>query len=93
MGHEQQGSRYAIVLQSNDLAVLSTWLVAPTSTAANPASFRPTVRVMGSQTRVLVEQTAAVTPTRLGRKVGHLRHGEMEAIDAALITVLDLPTR
>ncbi|WP_139811621.1 type II toxin-antitoxin system PemK/MazF family toxin, partial [Mycobacterium avium] len=39
-GHEQSGSRYAVVVQSDQLP-LSTWLVAPTSTSARAASFRP----------------------------------------------------
>jgi mRNA interferase MazF len=28
-GHEQQGARYAVVLQSDAMAALSTWIVAP----------------------------------------------------------------
>ncbi|MFA4841099.1 MAG: type II toxin-antitoxin system PemK/MazF family toxin, partial [Agrococcus sp.] len=38
-GHEQTGSRFAVVVQSDDLH-LSTWLVAPTSTGRREASFR-----------------------------------------------------
>ena len=41
------------------------WL-APTSTSALAASFRPEIEVLGRRTRVLVEQTAAVDPQRLG---------------------------
>jgi mRNA interferase MazF len=43
-GHEQSGLRYAVVVQSDQLP-LSTWLVAPTSTSAQPASFRPEVDI------------------------------------------------
>jgi mRNA interferase MazF len=64
-GREQSGARHAVVVQS-DLLPLSTLLVAPTSTSARPASFRPEIVVAGRATRVLVEQTAAVDPTRLG---------------------------
>lgn len=32
--HEQQGSRYAVVVQADDFEAWSTWLVAPTSTSA-----------------------------------------------------------
>jgi mRNA interferase MazF len=88
-GHEQDGPRYAVVVQSDQLP-LSTWLVAPTSTSARPASFRPEVQVAGRPTRVLAEQTAAVDPTRLGASVGHVTFEELRRIDAALRLVLDL---
>jgi mRNA interferase MazF len=88
-GHEQRGNRFAVVVQS-DLLPLSTWLVAPTSTSARPTSFRPEVEVNGKTTYVLVEQTAAIQPERLGRIVGHLSHHEMSLVDAALRVVLDL---
>jgi mRNA interferase MazF len=89
-GHEQQGARLAVVVQS-DLLPLSTWLVAPTSTAARPASFRPEIEVAGRMTRVLVEQTTAVDPQRLGDRVGRLALHEMTELDDALRTVLGLP--
>jgi len=88
-GHEQRHNRYAVVVQS-DLLPLSTWLVAPTSTSARPASFRPAVEVDGKNTHVLVEQTAAVDPERLGQLVGHLSHREMSEVDEALRLVLHL---
>jgi mRNA interferase MazF len=88
-GHEQRGHRYAIVVQS-DLLPLSTWLVAPTSTSARSASFRPEIEIEGKSTRVLVEQTAAVDPQRLGHPVGHLTWQEMTAVDDALRVVLHL---
>jgi mRNA interferase MazF len=77
------------VVQS-DLLPLSTWLVAPTSTSARAASFRPEVEVDGKSTRVLVEQTAAVDPERLRQLVGHLSAREMAEVDAALMVVLGL---
>jgi mRNA interferase MazF len=88
-GHEQQGHRYAVVVQS-DAVPLSTWLVAPTSTSARPASFRPEVIVDGRTTRVLAEQTAAVDPSRLGALAGQLSFDEIRRVDAALRLVLDL---
>ncbi len=88
-GHEQSGARYAVVVQSDDLP-LSTLLVAPTSTSARAASFRPEISIEGGTTRVLVEQTAAVDPNRLGDLVGHLRFDELRQVDAALRLVLDL---
>ncbi len=88
-GHEQRNPRYAVVVQSDQLP-LSTWLVAPTSTSARRASFRPEIEVNGRLTRVLAEQTAAVDPGRLGDSVGHLTFDELRRVDAALRLVLDL---
>jgi mRNA interferase MazF len=88
-GHEQRGARYAIVVQSDQFP-LSTWLVAPTSTSARPATFRPEVEIGARTTRVLAEQTAAVDPGRLGASFGQLNFDELRRVDAALRLVLDL---
>jgi mRNA interferase MazF len=88
-GHEQTGARYAVVVQSDALP-LSTWLVAPTSTAARAASFRPLVEVAGESTRVLAEQTAAVDPQRLSESAGRLSFDELRRVDAALRLLLEL---
>lgn len=88
-GHEQAGSRYAVVVQSDQLP-LSTWLIAPTSTSALPASFRPEVSIAGRSTRVLAEQTAAIDPTRLGGSEGQLTFDELRRVEAALRLVLEL---
>ncbi|MBV8787305.1 MAG: type II toxin-antitoxin system PemK/MazF family toxin [Mycobacterium sp.] len=88
-GHEQSGSRYAVVVQSGQLP-LSTCLVAPTSTSARAASFRPEVEIAGTSTRLLAEQAAAIDPGRLGKSVGFLTFDEMRRVDAALRIVLDL---
>lgn len=85
----QRGPRYAVVVQS-DQVPLSTWLVAPTSTSARPASFRPEVEIGGRTTRVLAEQTAAVDPVRLGDSVGRVTFDELRHVEAALRLVLDL---
>lgn len=89
-GHEQRGPRYAVVVQSDDLP-LSTWLVAPTSTDRQAASFRPQIEIDGESTRVLVEQLAVVDPqVRLGEFAGRLTGAEMSAVDEALQLVLGL---
>lgn len=62
-GNEQRGFRCAVILQSDDL-MLSTLLVAPTSRAAQPRIFRPTILIGEEATQVLTEQTAAVAPER-----------------------------
>jgi mRNA interferase MazF len=89
-GREQRGRRYAVILQATELLALSTVVVAPTSTSALPASFRPEVDVRGQRTRVLVEQIAAVDPSRLGRRVGRLGADEVPLVDDALRLVLGL---
>lgn len=89
-GHEQRGARYAVVVQADVFLGLSTVLVSPTSTAARPASFRPTISLGGQETRVLVEQTTVVDPQRLGRSAGRLESNELSAVDDALSLVLGL---
>jgi mRNA interferase MazF len=89
-GREQRGERYAVVVQADEFLHLSTTIVAPTSTAALPASFRPVITLRGSQTRVLVEQTTVVDPQRLGRSAGRLEAGELRAVDEALALILGL---
>ena len=89
-GHEQRGSRYAVIVQADEFLLLSTTLVAPTSTSAQPASFRPTIAVDGTHTRILVEQTTVIDPQRLGPSVGRLDPGELRAVDEALELILGL---
>lgn len=90
VGHEQQGDRYGVVVQADELLPRSVVLVAPTSRSARPASFRPEVVIGGSNTRVLVEQVGAVDARRLGKRVDTLAATEMWAVDDALLTVLGL---
>jgi mRNA interferase MazF len=54
------------------------------------ATFRPEVNILGQTTRVLVEQTAAVDPQRLGDPDGRLTFDEMKQIEVALGLVLDI---
>lgn len=89
-GHEQRGARFAVVVQADEFLELGTVLVAPTSTSARPASFRPTITLEGNETRVLVEQTTVVDPHRLGRSGGRLAASELRAVDEALMLVLGL---
>ena len=70
--------------------MLSTVLVAPTSTSAPPHAFRPTISIEGDSTQVLVEQTAAVAPERLGEFVGRVTYDELTSIDNALRLALAL---
>lgn len=89
-GHEQRGPRYGVAIQSDHL-LLSTVLVAPTSTSALPTNFRPRITINGTTTHVLVEQTAAVNAeTRLGEFAGRLSPSELDDLDRALTLVLGL---
>jgi len=89
-GHEQRGARYAVVVQANEFLGLSTVLVSPTSTVARPASFRPPIALEDVPTRVLVEQTTVVDPTRLGPLAGRLDVSELQAVDQALALLFGL---
>ena len=88
-GSEQQGSRYAVIVQSDDL-MLSTVLVAPTSRSAPPRIFRPTITINDEQTQVLIEQTSAVSAERLGDFVGRVNYEELLALNDGLRLVLEL---
>jgi mRNA interferase MazF len=79
-----------VVLQTEELLALSTVIVAPTSTQALPASFRPEVEIEGGRTRVLVEQIGAIDPSRLGESHGLLARDELNDVDRALAIVLGL---
>ena len=46
-GHEQQGERYAVVVQANAYEHLSTWLVAPTTTKSFGSMIHPTIELLG----------------------------------------------
>ncbi len=72
VGHEQQGKRFGVIVQSDAFLPRSVVLVAPTSRSAKPASFRPEIEIDGTSTRVLVEQVGAVDVNRLGILAGHL---------------------
>jgi mRNA interferase MazF len=89
-GHEQRGTRYAVLVQADVLLGLSTAVVAPTSRSAAPATFRPRIQVDGDPTRVLVEQLRAVDLDRLDESVGRITTEEQRAVDAALELVLGL---
>lgn len=89
-GHEQRGARYAVIVQADEFLGLSTVLIAPTSTSARAASFRPIIELDGVETRVLAEQTSVVDPIRLGDSAGRLNASELRAVDEALSLVLGL---
>lgn len=65
-------------------------VIAPTSTSAPAATFRPAIDLSGTSTRVLVDQIQAVDLNRLGRSAGRLDAMELAALDEALSLVLGL---
>ncbi len=79
-----------MVVQSDVFLPRSVVLIAPTSTRARPASFRPEIEIEGAPTRVLVEQVGAVDVGRLGDLAGRLAPEEQWGVDAALLAVLGL---
>jgi mRNA interferase MazF len=88
--HVQRGRRYAVVVQADDLLVLSTIAVCPTSTSTPAASFHPEIEIDKQPTRVMCEMIGAVDARALGERVGHLTRDEMRAGDDALELILDL---
>jgi mRNA interferase MazF len=90
VGNEQRGERFAVLLQSDSLASLSTLIIAPTSTSARPMTFRPEVELNGKTTRVLIDQLKAVDTSRLGNFAGRLHAAEIVEIDEALHIMLGL---
>ena len=86
-GHEQQGPRYAVAIQSDGIA-LSTLIVAPTSTRAQRAIFRPEIEMDGTRTLVLIDQMRAVDASRLGDFAGRLDAAETGEVDRAIKLIL-----
>lgn len=89
-GREQQGRRFGVIVQANELLPRSVVLIAPTSRSARAASFRPRIEIEGESTLVLVEQVGAVDVTRLGDLVGHASAEQIWGLDEALMTVFGL---
>lgn len=90
LGRAQHGHRYAVIVQADQLATLSTVVVCPTSQSASPASFRPEVEVHDGKTQVLCEMATALDTRSLGEQVGHLSLSDLAAVDDALGLVFDL---
>jgi mRNA-degrading endonuclease toxin of MazEF toxin-antitoxin module len=83
-GHEQEGLRPAIVVQSDLYGDLSTLWVIPTSTSAYPdVDFHVPVTIRGRRTMALIEQLTTVDKERRIKPenyLGHLATEEMEEI-------------
>jgi mRNA interferase MazF len=89
-GNEQQGRRYAVVIQSDQFAT-SLVTVAMTSTSAVPTVYRPEIELDGKTTRILTDQIYSVDPgSRLGGFKGALDADELIELDRALMLKLGL---
>lgn len=88
-GHEQQGSRLAVIIQSDRFAT-SMVTVAMTSASAGPAIYRPQVVIGGKTTRILTDQIYTVDLGRLGAFHGVLEPDELVDLDRALLLKLGL---
>jgi mRNA interferase MazF len=90
-GHVQEGRRFAVIVQADDLLDLSTVVICPTSRSAFAASFHPEVIVADQPTQVLCEMVGAIDARALGERVRTLAHDELRDVEDALLLVLDLP--
>jgi mRNA interferase MazF len=89
IGHEQQGKRYGVVIQSDAFAS-STVTVALTSTSAHHTIYRPEIEFLGAKSRVLTDQIYSVDHGRLGDFMGALDFDELEILNRALLLKLGL---
>lgn len=89
IGHEQQGPRYAVVIQSDRFAT-SVITVAMTSTRAGAAVYRPEFELHGRRSRILTDQSYTVADSRLGSFAGALEGPELTDLDRALMLKLGL---
>lgn len=89
-GRVQHGRRHAVIVQADDLMMLSTVVICPTSTSAPAASFHPAIDLDGQKTQVLCEMVGAVDARNLGEHVGHLNHDELKSVEDGLSLVLDI---
>jgi mRNA interferase MazF len=89
-GHEQRGKRLGLILSPTSMP----WQVAtivPTSTAAQPAVFRPALEINGVLTRFLVDQIRSIDVNYVyGDPVYFLVHEEMREVERAVIRYLGL---
>jgi len=86
----QTPPRYVVLLQASELLGLRTALIAPVSSRAAAATFRPGIELDGEHARVLVERLRAVDRKRLAERVGRLSASEQEEVDNAMAAVLTL---
>ena len=83
-GHEQRGKRLGIVVSPTNMP-WSVVTIIPTSTSAQPAVFRPSLELMGTETRALCDQIRTIDIDYVhGDPIDFLSRDEMEKVDYAL---------
>ncbi|MER7739981.1 type II toxin-antitoxin system PemK/MazF family toxin [Streptomyces sp. NPDC096538] len=89
-GHEQKGKRLGVCLSSAP-AGWSTMTVAPTSTSAQDAVFRPRMTIAGRSTVILIDQVRTIDISYVfGDPVDYLTGTDMGQIEHALGLYLGL---
>jgi AcrR family transcriptional regulator/mRNA-degrading endonuclease toxin of MazEF toxin-antitoxin module len=86
----QTPPRNVVLLQTAELLGLPTALIAPVSSRAAAATFRPDIELDGEPAHVLVERLRAVDRKRLAERVGRLSASEQEDVEKAMAAVLAL---
>ena len=89
-GHEQRGRRYGLVISPSSMS-WSVATIVPTSRSAQEALFRPTLELMGVQTRFLVDQMRAIDTRYIdGEPIAYLERDEMAEVEHAITRYLGL---
>jgi mRNA interferase MazF len=89
-GHEQRGRRLGLVMSPSSMP-WGVVTIIPSSTAAQPAVFRPSLEINGQETRFLVDQIRSIdTNYLIGDPVHHLERDELAEIEQALARYLGL---
>jgi mRNA interferase MazF len=83
-GHEQRGRRLGMVLSPSSM-LWSVATIIPTSTAAQPAVFRPVLEINGQLTRFLVDQIRGIDLSYVhGDPVYYLDRDEISEVEHAV---------
>jgi mRNA interferase MazF len=88
--HEQAGRRPAVILQTDDLSVLSTVVILPLTTQLKRAGFASTVRIPAKEAGqdrdsvALCHQIRVLDRRKLIRKIGELEQERLSEIEVQL---------
>jgi len=94
--HEQAGRRPGVILQTDDLSVLSTVVIIPLTAQAKRAGFANTVSVPANEAGqdrdsvALCHQIRVLDRRKLIRKIGALAPERLSEIEVAVAFVLGL---
>lgn len=89
-GREQCGRRYGLVVSPSSMP-WSVATIVPTSRSAQEALFRPTLELMGVQTRFLVDQMRSIGTRYIdGEPIAYLERDEMAEVEHAITRYLGL---